>query len=85
MTRARSRTGELNRATWNVRSLFLTGRRGAGHAEVLLQKYIVLGCDIIGLQETRRPGGLKSPRQATTCSVVGKTGVMVGLDSMGWG
>ena len=38
MTRARSRTGELNVATWNVRSLSLTGRRGAGLAEELLQK-----------------------------------------------
>ena len=56
VARARFRTGELNVATWNVRSLSLTGRRGAGHAEVLLQKYKVLGCDIIGLQETRRPG-----------------------------
>ena len=56
VARARSRTGELNIATWNVRSLSLTGRRGAGHAEVLLQKCKVLGCDVIGLQETRRPG-----------------------------
>ena len=56
VSRARSRTGELNIATWNVRSLSLTGRRGAGHAEVLLQKCKVLGCDVIGLQETRRPG-----------------------------
>ena len=56
VARARSRTGELNVATWNVRPLPLTGRRGAGHAEVLLQKYKVLGCDVIGLQETQRPG-----------------------------
>ena len=56
VARARSRTGELNIATWNVRSLSLTGRRGVGHAEVLLQKCKVLGCDVIGLQETRRPG-----------------------------
>ena len=56
VARARSRTGELSVATWNVRSLSLMGRRGAGHAEVLLQKFKVLGCDIIGLQETRRPG-----------------------------
>ena len=34
----------------------LTGRREAGHAEVLLQKCKALGCDVIGLQETRRPG-----------------------------
>ena len=56
VARARSRTGELNVATWNVRSLSLTGRRGAGHAEVLFQKCKVLGCDVIGLQETRRTG-----------------------------
>ena len=31
VARARSRTGELNVATWNVRLLSLTGRRGAGH------------------------------------------------------
>ena len=52
VARARSRTGELNVAAWNVRSLSLTGRRGAGHAEVLLQKCKVLGCDVIGLRET---------------------------------
>ena len=56
MARARSRTGELNVATWDIRSLSLTGRRGAGHAEVFLQKCKVLGCDVIRLQETRRPG-----------------------------
>ena len=56
MTRARSHSGELNVATWNVHFLSLTGRRGAGYAEVLLQKCKVPGCDGIGLQETRRPG-----------------------------
>ena len=56
VARARSRNGELNVATWNVRSLSLTGRRGAVHAGVLLQKCKVLGYDVIVLQETRRPG-----------------------------
>ena len=56
VARARSRTGELSVATWNVQSLSLTGRRGAGHAEVLSQKCKVLDCDVIGLQETRRQG-----------------------------
>ena len=37
VARARSHTGELNVATWNVRSLSLTGRRGAGLAEVLVK------------------------------------------------
>ena len=71
VARARSRTEELNVATWNVRSLSLTRRRGAGHAEVFLQKCKVLGCDVIKLQETRDRGGLNSPRQATACSVAG--------------
>ena len=56
MARARSCIGELNVATWDVRSSSLTGRRWAGHAEVLLQKCKVLDCDVVGLQETRRPG-----------------------------
>ena len=59
VARARSRTGELNVATWNVRSLSFTGHRGAGHAEVLLQKCKVLGYDVIELQETRRPGRIE--------------------------
>ena len=83
VARARSRTGELNVATWNVRPLSLTGRRGAGHAEVLLQKYKVLGCDIIGLQETRRPGRTEFATAGYRVSVAGSTGTVVGLDSMG--
>ena len=72
VAKARSRTGELNVATWNVRSMSLTGRRGAGHAEVLLQKCKVLGCDVIGLQETRRPGRTEFAAAGdTACSVAG--------------
>ena len=56
VARTRSRTGELNVVTWNIHLLSFTGRREAGHAEVLLQKCKVLDCDVIGLQETRRPG-----------------------------
>ena len=71
VARARSRTGELNKATWNVRSLSLTGRRGAGHAVVLLQKCKVLGCDVIGAQETQRPGRIEFATADTACSVAG--------------
>ena len=53
MTRAWSCTGEINGVTWNVRSL---RRRGARHAATRLQKSKVLGCDVIGLQKTRRSG-----------------------------
>ena len=55
MTRARSRTGELSVVARNICPLFLTGHRGAGHAEVLLHKCKILGCEVIGLQKTRRP------------------------------
>ena len=54
MTRARPRTGELNVATMSVCRVFFTGRHGAGHALVLLQKCKVLVCDVVGLQETQR-------------------------------
>ena len=58
MTRGRSRTGELNVATRNARLLSLTGRRGAGMRTCFCRN-IVLGCDVIGLQETQRPGWTK--------------------------
>ena len=56
VARARSRTGKLNVATWNVRPLSLTERRKADYAEVILQKCKVCGCGVIELQEKRRPG-----------------------------
>ena len=72
VVRARSRTGELNVVTWNVRSLSHTGRHGAGHAEVLLRKCKVLDCDVIGLQETRRPGRTEFAAAGyRVCSVAG--------------
>ena len=85
LARARSRTGELNVATWNVLSLSLTGRRGAGHAEVLLQKCQVLGCDVIGLQETRRPGrtGFAAAGYRVFCSGVDKSSGRAGQHGVG--
>ena len=72
MTRARSRTGAFNVATWNTSSLPLTGRRGAGHVEVRLQKCKVLRCDVIGLQETRRPGQTNSAAAGCRVSCSGE-------------
>ena len=85
MARARSRTGELNVATWNVRSLSLTGRRGAGHAEVLLQKCKVLGYDVIVLQETRRPGRTEfaAAGYRVFCSRVGGSSGRAGQHGVG--
>ena len=42
--------------TYNVRILALKGKNGYGHAECVLAKARQLGCDFIGLQETRRSG-----------------------------
>ena len=56
MTRAQSRTGELNIASLNIRSLLLLRDAKAGDAVKLLPKRKVLDYDIIGLQEMRRPG-----------------------------
>ena len=43
-------------ATYNVRTLAVKGRNGYGHSECVLAKARQLGCDFIGLQETRRAG-----------------------------
>lgn len=51
--RAKSRIGELEVATNNVRTLSLAGKKRAGHAEVILRKYQAVGCNVIGLKETR--------------------------------
>lgn len=51
--RARSGTGEIKVATYNVCTLSLTGKNRAGHAEVVLQKCRAGECEVIGLQKTR--------------------------------
>ena len=43
-------------ATYNVRTLAVIGRNGYGHAECVLAKARQLGCDFVGLPETRRGG-----------------------------
>ena len=40
--------------TYNVHALAVKGMDGYGHAERALAKSRQLGCDIIGLQDTRR-------------------------------
>ncbi|MEP5460828.1 MAG: endonuclease/exonuclease/phosphatase family protein [Marinobacter alexandrii] len=41
---------------YNVRTLAVEGKNGYGHDERVLAKGRQLGCDLIGLQETRRSG-----------------------------
>ena len=54
--RARQKEALVAVATYNERTLAVKGKNGYGHAECVLVKARQLGCDFIGLQETRRSG-----------------------------
>ena len=54
--RARARGREITVATHNVRTMAVDGTHGVGQALDVLSVYDRLGCDVIGLQETRRSG-----------------------------
>ena len=55
-TRARSRLGELTFGTFNVRTAPVNGINGIGRIDTLLRTCAAKGCDVIGLQETKRDG-----------------------------
>ena len=54
--RARVRGREITAATHNLRTMTVDGKHGVGRALDVLSVYDRLGCDVIGLQETRRSG-----------------------------
>ena len=54
--RSRARGREIIVATHNVRTMAVDGKHGVGRALDVLSVYDHLGCDVIGLQETRRRG-----------------------------
>ena len=54
--RARARRREITVATHNVRTIAVDGKHGVGRALDVLSVYDRLGCNVIGLQETRRSG-----------------------------
>ena len=56
--RVRARGREITVATHNVRTMAVDGTHGVGRALDVLSMYDRLGCDVIGLQETRRSGHL---------------------------
>ena len=58
--RARSRLEELTFGTFNVRKAAVNGVNGIGHIDTLLKTSAAKGCDVIGLQETRRDGTSKT-------------------------
>ena len=54
--RARSQLEELTFGTFNVRAAAVNGVNGIGHIDTLLRPCAPKGCDVIGLQETKRDG-----------------------------
>ena len=54
--RARSRLEELAFCTFNVRTAAVNDVNGIGHVDTLLRTCATKGCDVIGLQETKRDG-----------------------------
>ena len=52
--RARARRREITVAMPNVQTMVVDGTHGVGRALNVLSVYDPLGCDVIGLQETRR-------------------------------
>ena len=54
--RARSRLEELTFGTFNVCIAAVNGVNGIGHIDTLLRTCAAKGCDVIGLQETKRDG-----------------------------
>ena len=54
--RARARGRGIIVSTHNVRTMAVDGKHGVGQVLDVLSVYDRLGCDVIGLQETRRSG-----------------------------
>ena len=54
--RARARGREIAVATHNIRTMSVDGKHGVGRTLDVLSLYDRLGCNVIGLQETRRSG-----------------------------
>ena len=52
----RSRLEELTFGTFNARTAAVNGVNGIGHIDTLLRTCAAKGCDVIGLQETKRDG-----------------------------
>ena len=70
-TRPTRASKEIMVATWNTRTMAEKGRsNGIGHAETLLRRARRAGCDIVGLQETRRslPTSFQAAGYTVFCS-----------------
>ena len=81
--RARFRLDELTFGTFNVRTAAVNGVNGIGHIDTLLRPCAAKGCDVIGLQETKRDVLLKAWHLDTASFSGDCSGVRVGKGSMG--
>ena len=54
--RARSRLDELTFGTFNVHTGVVNGDNGISHIDTLLRSCPAKGCDVVGLQESKRNG-----------------------------
>ena len=72
--RARARGREIAVATHNVRTMAVDGTHGVGRALDVLIVYDRLGCDVIGLQETRRSGHSASSQAGYSVYCSGECG-----------
>lgn len=59
VTKARRRLQELTFGMFNVPIAASKGVSGIGHIDILLRKYAAKGCDVIGLQATKKDGILE--------------------------
>ena len=68
--RLKTRVSELVVGTFNVRTQAFNGKNGLAHAEEILEVCRQKGCDIVGLQETRRArqNGFKAAGYAVYCN-----------------
>ena len=73
--RARSWLDELMFGTFNVPTAAVNGVDGIGHIDTLLRPYAAKGCDVIGLQNTKRNGLPKSWHLDTTSTSAVCSGV----------
>ena len=55
----RSRLEEITLSTFNVRTAAVNGVNGIGHVNTLLRPCAAKGCDVIGLQKSKRGGTSK--------------------------
>ena len=79
--RARSRLEELTFDMFSVRTAAVNGVNGICHIDTLLRTCAAKGCDVIGLQGTKRDGLPKFLHLDTASFLVG---IISGTGSMGW-